>query len=143
MKGSSWKIVILAIMLFCPGCISSSRNHDITVSSLDLNGFPQDAVGNFDVYTAGFRITNPTNTTFENVDVDITLAPTAAYCHGLTEKFSIPRLFPFEKRTVQISIAEFGNLDCQYNYTYQVFTWKPCEVLPCLNWISGDFEITG
>ena len=124
MKSSVWKILILLIMLFCAGCVSNIQNHDITVSSLDLNGFPQDAAGNFDVYTGSFRIANPTNTTFENVEVDITLAPTAAYCHGLTKKFSIPRLFPFEKRTVQISIAEFGNLDCQYNYTYQVFTRK-------------------
>jgi hypothetical protein len=124
MKSSGGKILILLIMLFCAGCVSYNQNHDITVSSLDPGGFPQDAVGNFDVYTGSFRIINPTNNTFDNVDVDITLAPTAAYCHGLTKKFSIPRLFPLEKRTLQISIAEFGNLDCQYNYTYQVFTQK-------------------
>lgn len=109
-------------MLFFTGCVSHNQNHEITVDSLDPGGFPQDTVGNFDIYTGNFRITNPTNITFDNVEVAISLAPTAAYCHGMTKTFSIPRFFPLEKRTVQISIAEFGYLDCQYNYTYQVFT---------------------
>jgi hypothetical protein len=124
MKNSLWIIAIFFIMLFCTGCISQNRNDNITVSSLDPDGFPQDMVGNFDVYTGSFRITNPTNSTYENVEVEITLAPTSSYCHGLTKTFSIPKFFPHEKKTVQVSIAEFGSLDCNYNYTYQVFT-KP------------------
>jgi len=115
-------VLIILIMLFFTGCVSHNRNPDITVSSLDPGGFPQDMVGNFDVYTGSFQVTNPTNRTFDNVEVDITLAPTAAYCHGLAKTFNIPRFFPLEKRTVQISIAEFGDLGCQYDYTYQIFT---------------------
>jgi len=122
MKSTGWMILIFLIMLFFTGCIFNNRNYDITVSSLDPGGFLQDAVGNFDVYTGNFRVTNPTNITFDNVDVDITLSPTTSYCHGLTKTFSIPRFSPHEKRTLRISIAEFGNLDCQYNYSYQVFT---------------------
>ena len=115
-------VVFLVVMLFFTGCVSPARNQDITVSSLDSGLFTQDTVGNFDVYTGSFQVTNPTNSTFENVEVDLTLAPTASYCHGLTRTFTIPRLIPREKRTIQVSIAEFGSLDCQYNYTYQVFT---------------------
>lgn len=122
MKNTLWIIAIFFIMLFFTGCVSQNRNDTITVSSLDPGGFPQDIVGNFDVYTGNFRITNPTNVTFENVEVEITLAPTSSYCHGLTKTFSIPKFFPHEKKTVSVSIAEFGNLDCNYNYTYQVFT---------------------
>jgi hypothetical protein len=124
MKNTLWIIAIFFIMLFFTGCVSQNRNDSITVSSLDPGGFPQDLVGNFDVYTGSFRITNPTNVTFENVEVEIILAPTSSYCHGLTKTFSIPKFFPHEKKTVAVSIAEFGNLDCNYNYTYQVFT-KP------------------
>jgi hypothetical protein len=124
MKNTLWIIAILFIMLFFIGCLSQNRNVNITVNSLDPGGFQQDLVGNFDVYTGSFRITNPTNVTFENVEVEITLAPTSSYCHGLTKTFSIPKFFPHEKKTVEVSIAEFGSLDCNYNYTYQVFT-KP------------------
>jgi hypothetical protein len=114
--------VFLGIMLFFTGCVSPARNMDITVNNLDYGGFSQDSVGNFDVYTGSFQVTNPTNSTFENIEVDLTVAPIAAYCHGLTKTFSIPQLLPGEKRTLRVSIAEFGSLDCQYNYTYQVFT---------------------
>ncbi len=122
MKGTGRMVVIILLMLFFTGCVSHNPNHDITVKNLDPEGFPQDIVGNFDVYTGSFQVKNPTNTTFENVEVDIFLTPTAAYCHGLTKTFTIPRLFPLEKRTVEISIAEFGSLDCQYDYSYQIFT---------------------
>jgi hypothetical protein len=121
MKGTGRMMLIIFIMLFFAGCVSHTRNDDITVKSLDPEGFPQDVVGNFDVYTGSFQVKNPTNTTFENVEVDITLTPTSAYCHGLTKTFNIPRLFPLEKRKLEISIAEFGSLDCQYDYTYLVF----------------------
>ena len=122
MKSTGRMLVIILLMLFFSGCVSHARNHDITVSNLDPDGFPQDVVGNFDVYTGSFQVKNPTNTTFDNVEVDITLAPTSTYCHGLTKSFTIPRLFPLEKRAIEISIAEFGSLYCQYDYSYQVFT---------------------
>jgi hypothetical protein len=121
MNSNGRMVVILVMTLFFTGCVTPDRNHDITVINLDSGGFTQDTVGNFDVYTGNFLVTNPTNNTFDNVEVDISLAPTAAYCHGLTKTFSVPRFSPLEKRKVQLSIAEFGDLDCQYNYTYQVF----------------------
>jgi hypothetical protein len=121
MKTSGSMAVIMVLMLFSAGCVSQNRNYDITVSNLNPEGFQQDIVGNFDIYTGSFQISNPTNMTFDNVDVEITLAPTAAYCHGVTKTFTIPRFFPLEKRKVLVSIAEFGDLDCQYNFSYQVF----------------------
>ena len=118
----SWWLVpaLLVLVLIC-GCLSEERNTVITVTSLDYGEVPQDAVGNFDIYTPSFLITNPSNMTFDNVDVDITIAPAASYCHGLTKTFTFPVLSPSEKKTVQFSIAEFGDLGCQYNYSYQVF----------------------
>ncbi|MDO9323361.1 MAG: hypothetical protein Q7T80_00205 [Methanoregula sp.] len=122
MKNSGWIVVFMVLLLFVTGCVSHNRNTDITVTSLDPEGFLQDMVGDFDVYTGSFQVNNPTNQTIENVDVDITLATTSSYCHGLTKTFSIPRLSPLENRTVEVSVAEFGNLNCQYDYSYQVFT---------------------
>ena len=110
------------LVVGCTACVSRSGTRDITVTSLDPGEVPIDPVGNFDVYTPSFLITNPTNITFENVDVEITLMPTSAYCHGQTKTISIPTVFPLMKKTVQVSIAEFSGLDCQYNYSYQVFT---------------------
>jgi hypothetical protein len=122
MENTGRILFIFFIMLFFTGCLSQNRNYDITVSSLEPEGFPQDIVGNFDVYTGSFQITNPTNITFEDVDVELALNPTTSYCYGLTKTFNIPRFSPLEKKKVQVSIAEFGSLDCQYNYTYKVFT---------------------
>ena len=122
MKNSGWIIVIITLLLLVTGCVSHTRNTDITVTSLDPEGLVQDMVGDFDVYTGSFQVNNPTNRTFENIDVDISLATTSSYCHGLTKTISIPRLIPHQNRTVEVSVAEFGNLNCQYDYTYQIFT---------------------
>jgi hypothetical protein len=121
MKGIWRMISLVFLVLVCTACVSRSGTRDIRVESLDLGEIPRDTVGNFDVYTLSFLITNPTNSTFENADVEITLMPTAAYCHGETKTFTIPAFFPLMKKTVQVSIAEFADLDCQYNYTYQVY----------------------
>ena len=117
----SWQLVLVfVIFLTVAGCVSPSRNPGVTVTSLDPGDIPEDTVGNFAVYTESFLIENPTNATLENVGVDITLMPTTTYCHGVTKSFSYPQLNSREKKTEQISIAEFGSLGCQYNYTYQV-----------------------
>jgi hypothetical protein len=117
-----WRITSLVLLVMvCTGCVSLIGTRDITVNSLDPGDIPKDTVGNFDIYTQSFQITNPTNSTFDNVEVTITLMPTVAYCHGQTKTFSIPSLFPLMKKTVRVSSAEFSDLDCQYNYTYQVF----------------------
>ena len=124
MKGT-WRFVLLVfLVVVCTACVLRSGTRDITVTGLDPGEVPIDPVGTFDVYTTSFLITNPTNITFENVDVEITLMPTAAYCHGQTKTIGIPTVFPLMKKTVQVSIAEFSGLDCQYNYSYQVFTGR-------------------
>ena len=121
--GDIGKVVMLVfLVLMCTACVSRSWNRDITVNTLDPGDIPKESVGNFDIYTLSFQISNPTNSTFGNVDVDIMLMPTAAYCHGQTKTFTFPTVFPLMKKTVEVSIAEFSDLDCQYNYTYQVFT---------------------
>jgi hypothetical protein len=122
MKRTGWTFPIIILLLLASGCVSSTRNDDITVTGLDSGGFLSDAVGNFDVYTGSFSVANPTNRTVENLAVDITLVPAASYCHGMTKTFTIPRLDPLQKEKVQMSIAEFGNLNCQYDYTYRVTT---------------------
>jgi len=122
---NTWRFVLLVfLVVVCTACVLRSGTRDITVTGLDPGEVPIDPVGNFDVYTPSFLITNPTNTTFENVDVEITLMPTAVYCHSQTKTISIPTVFPLMKKTVQVSIAEFSGLDCQYNYSYQVFTGR-------------------
>jgi hypothetical protein len=121
MRTSLLVIPVVILILFFSGCVSDVRNTAVTVTSLYTGDIPHDTVGNFDVYTQRFLITNPANISAENIEANIMISPTAAYCHGKTETFSIPRLNPNEKKTVQVSIAEFGDLDCQYNYTYQVF----------------------
>jgi hypothetical protein len=116
-------VILLLILVFLTcGCTSTTRNTAITVTSLDDGDFPYDTVGNFDVYTGSFLIANPSNATAENINVNIMISPTAAYCHGQTATFDIPRMDPHAKKTVRASIAEFSGLDCQYNYTYQVVT---------------------
>jgi hypothetical protein len=119
-------IILFQIILFLilSGCTSLSANPEVTVTSLDLGDIPQEQVGNFDVYTESFLIENPTNLTFENVGVDIKLQPTSTFCHGTANSFDYPELYPREKKIEQISIAEFGSLGCQYNYSYQVFSTK-------------------
>jgi hypothetical protein len=115
------QIVMLCVLFsVMTGCVSQSQPTGVTVTSLDRGEIPQMQAGEFDVYTGTFLIENPTNVTFENIGVDISLQPTMTYCHGVTKSFTYPELFSREKKTEQISIAEFGNLGCQYNYSYQV-----------------------
>lgn len=119
-------IVLIAVLLFfLAGCVSPEPNENITVINLDTEGFEQGTVGDFEVYTGRFQIANPTNLTFENVDVDITLVPTALYCHSVTKTFHIPRMTPSDRKTVELSNAEFARIDCQYDYTYRVVVQKP------------------
>lgn len=113
--------VLFIILLMC-GCLSTPTPAAVTVTSLDNGGITPDNVGSFDVYTQRFLITNEGNTSAENIDVSIRISPTTTYCHGKTETFSVPRLPPNGRQVVQVSIAEFADLDCQYNYTYQAVT---------------------
>jgi len=116
-----WVMVSLLFMLMVSaGCIFSQPPPGITVTNLDTGDIPVVNVGNFDVYTDSFLVANPTNLTYDQVDVQIVMRPSAVYCHGVTRTFSYPEMLPHAKKIEQISVAEFADLGCQYNYTYQV-----------------------
>jgi hypothetical protein len=110
----------LVLVSLCTGCVLKYPNPDITVSSTGLEDITPVAVGSFDIYTADFRIENPTNTSFKNVEVRINLVPLLSYCHAQSKTVGIPVFYPAEKRTVPFSVAEFSDLGCQYTYTYTV-----------------------
>jgi hypothetical protein len=112
--------VLVLILLLGAGCVSTNNNPDITISSPDIDTLTPTNVGSFDLYPMEFHIKNPSNMTFRNVEVHITVIPSMAYCHTQSETVKIPLLYPGEKTIRRISIAEFGNLGCQYSYTYDV-----------------------
>ena len=119
--GEFAQICMALLVLSAAGCASTGQPRSgITVTSLDLGDVPSVPVGQFDVYTESFLVANPTNLTYDNVEVDISLHPTLSYCHAIEKTFSYPQFFPLEKKTEQISIAEFADLGCTYNYTYTV-----------------------
>ncbi|MEN6395872.1 MAG: hypothetical protein ABFC78_05245, partial [Methanoregula sp.] len=78
--------------------------------------------GAVDFYTVDFRIENPVNRTFENVEVEVTLNPVTAFCHVQSATFEIPSLAPKEKITGQMAFSEFADLDCAYNFTSSVIS---------------------
>ena len=115
-------VIVFLLSVLLSGCVSRNPNPTLRVTTLDDGDIPFVTVGNFDVYTASFQITNPMNMTVENVDIDVTLLPKLSYCHSVTKTFSYPLLVPQQKVKEQISIAEFSDLGCLYNYTYQVYS---------------------
>ncbi len=121
-----WYLWILLLLFACvlgAGCISSrAQNNEITVISNDLDSFTTINVGSVDFYTADFRIENPTNRTFENVEVHVTLMPITAYCHSQSATFNIPSILPRQKMTETFSFSEFADLDCAYNFTSSVIS---------------------
>jgi hypothetical protein len=110
--------LILAILSCSTGCVSKNYNPGITVTSPDITDMAVTNVGNFDLYAAEFQIENPTNRTLKNVQVQINLVPALAYCHPLTKTIEIPVFNPLEKKSEEVSIAEFSELGCQYSYTW-------------------------
>ena len=113
-------VTVLLFFALTAGCTTQPANPAVSVVALDIGDIPSTQVGDFDIYTESFLIANPTNLTFSNLRVDITLSPVATYCHGSTQSFTYPRFDPLEKKTERVSIAEFGDLGCMYNYTYRV-----------------------
>ena len=73
-------LVVLSLLLVA-GCVSRAPTTAITVASDNLDDFTPVNTGSVDFYTADFRIENPTNRTFENVEVQVTLNPVVAFCH--------------------------------------------------------------
>lgn len=91
----------------------------------DLDSFTPVNTGSVDFYSADFQVENPTNTTFENVEVQISMMPITAYCHSQSSTFDIPSLLPHQKLKETFSFSEFADLDCAYNYTSYVSSDQP------------------
>ena len=126
MKNRYWILVMAAALLLAAGCISSRMtNTAITVKTEDLDNFIPVNTGSFDFYTSDFQVENPTNMTFENVEIRVTMMPTTAYCHTQSATFEIPSLAPYQKQKETFSFSEFADLDCAYNYTASVTSDQP------------------
>ena len=120
MKAALCLVILLIIGVSGAGCVSRSPNPDITVTSPDIDDMAPVNAGSFDIYTAEFQIKNPTNQTFRDVEVKISLIPAMAYCHSLSKSMDYPVLNPQENKTERISIAEFSGLGCQYSFLFDV-----------------------
>lgn len=113
-------LVIMVIASAGAGCITRAPNTAIRVTGTDIEDITPVRVGDFDTYTANFRIENPTNRTFNNVDVQFSLVPTTMYCHTQTADVTIPSIAPLERKTERFSFSEFADLNCQYTYTFGI-----------------------
>ena len=113
-------LLLVFIIVLGAGCVSQVPNRDITVTSPDIDHPEPTNIGSVDMYTPQFRITNPSNKTYTNIVVNIDVTPLLTYCHPATKTIEITALHPREKTFEQIPIAEFGNIDCQYSFTYNV-----------------------
>ena len=121
MRWYFWVVLVLFVCVVGAGCVSSPvPNTAITVTSDDLDSFTPVNVGSVDFYTADFRLENPTNRTFENIEVGVTLMPVTAFCHSQSASFDVPSMTPKEKVTEHFSFSEFADLDCAYNFTSSV-----------------------
>ena len=120
MKTSCLILILVLIASFGAGCISKAPNPTIRVTGTDIEDITPIQVGDFDVYTVNFRIQNPSNQTFNNVDVRFDLVPTTMYCHTQAQDVIIPSVTPLERKTERFSFSEFAGLSCEYTYTYEV-----------------------
>jgi hypothetical protein len=117
-------LLVLFVMSLGAGCTSRSPTTSIRVSETNIEDITPVRVGQFDTYTATFRIENPTNMSFRNVEVRFNMVPTTMYCHTQTQDVMIPVVNPLERKTEQFAFSEFADLDCQYTYTYEVTSDK-------------------
>jgi hypothetical protein len=116
-------LIILMLIASCGACcVTTAPNPSIRVTGTDIEDITPVRVGDFDTYTANFRVENPTNQTFSNVDVRFSLVPTTMYCHTQTQDVVIPSLSPLERKTKRFSFSEFADLNCQYTYTFDVMS---------------------
>ena len=120
MKTSCLLLLLVLFASFGAGCVSTVPNLSVRVTGTDIEDITPVQVGDFDVYTANFRIQNPTNQTFNNVDIRFNLVPTTIYCHTQTRDVTIPSVAPLEQKTERFSFSEFAGLTCAYTYTYEV-----------------------
>jgi hypothetical protein len=124
MKSVHLILLILFVLLIGAGCVSRSPNTSIRVSGTDIEDITPVQVGQFDTYTATFRIENPTNQSFNNVEIRFYLVPTTMYCHTQIQDFRIPAVNPLERKTEQFAFSEFANLNCEYTYSYEITSDK-------------------
>jgi hypothetical protein len=124
MKSVHLILLLLFVLLFSTGCTSRSPTTSIHVSGTDIEDITPVRIGQFDTYTATFRIENPTNQSFRNVEVRFNLVPTTMYCHTQTQDVKIPVLNPLERKTEQFAFSEFADLECEYTYMYEVTSEK-------------------
>jgi len=126
MKNRYGILVIAAAFLLAAGCVSTRiTNTAITVTTDELDNFFPVNTGSVDFYTTDFQVANPTNVTFENVEVQVTMMPITAYCHSQAATFDIPAMTPHQKVRETVSFSEFADLDCAYNYTALVTSDQP------------------
>jgi len=126
MRWYIWALVLVIACAFGAGCMSTRiQNTAITVISGDLDSFIPLNVGSVDFYSADFQVENPTNVTFENIEVQVHLMPTTAYCHSQSSAFEIPSMTPHQKLKETFSFSEFADLDCGYNFTSSVTSDQP------------------
>ncbi|MFZ2073825.1 MAG: hypothetical protein WAU64_05050 [Methanoregula sp.] len=125
-KNRYWILVMVAAFLLAAGCISSRiTNTAITVTTDELDNFVPVNTGSFDFYTMDFQVENPTNMTFENIEVQIRMMPITAYCHSQSATFDIPSMTPHQKLRETFSFSEFADLDCAYNFSSSVTSDQP------------------
>jgi hypothetical protein len=117
-------LLILLVVSLSTGCTSRSPTSSIRISETNIEDITPVQVGQFDTYTATFRLENPTNQSFRNVQVRFRLVPTTMYCHAQTLDVTIPAVNPLERKTEQFAFSEFAELNCQYTYTYEVTSEK-------------------
>ncbi|MFY9981241.1 MAG: hypothetical protein WAK75_01590 [Methanoregula sp.] len=126
MRWYIWALVLVIACALGAGCLSSrGQNTQITVMSEELDSFNPVNVGSFDFYTADIRVENPTNLTFDNVEIQVHLMPTTAYCHSQSATFDIPSMTPYQKLKETFSFSEFADLDCAYNFSSSVTSDQP------------------
>jgi hypothetical protein len=124
MKPVCLVILLILIATLGAGCVSKAPNTVVRVTGTDIEDITPIRVGDFDTYTANFRIENPTNQTFNNVDVRFNLIPTTMYCHTQTMDVIIPAIAPLERKMERFSFSEFADLDCEYTYTFDITSDK-------------------
>lgn len=113
-------LFILFVASLSTGCTSRTPTNLIHISEANIEDITPVQIGQFDSYTATFRIENPTNQSFRNVQIQFNLVPTTMYCHTQTQYVTIPEVNPLERKTEQFAFSEFTELNCQYTYTYEV-----------------------
>ena len=119
---------LILLALFAVSCIAGCTTREpaqaIRITDSNIEDIAPVQVGQFDTYTATFRIENPSNITYKNVEIRFTMVPTTTYCHSQTQVVTLPSLGPLERKTEQFAFSEFADLNCQYTSTSAITSEK-------------------